>query len=47
MIIQKRIISDYRIELCAFSGFKIYPGHGRKMVRTDGKVSPFMYRDLL
>jgi len=28
-----------RIELCVFSGCKIYPGHGMKQVKIDGKVS--------
>lgn len=28
-----------RVELCSFSGYKIYPGHGRRYARTDGKVS--------
>jgi len=26
-----------RTELCQFSGFKIYPGHGKKYVRIDSK----------
>ena len=26
-----------RLELCAFSGYKIHPGHGRYYVRVDGK----------
>ena len=25
--------------MCSFSGFKIYPGHGKKMVKSDGRVS--------
>jgi ribosomal protein L24E len=29
----------FRIGLCAYSGYKIYPGHGKTMVKTDGKVS--------
>ena len=29
----------YRIELCQFSGYKIYPGHGKKHVKIDGKAS--------
>ena len=28
----------YRIELCSFSGYKIYPGHGKKVVKVDGRV---------
>ena len=31
-----------KIELCAFSGYKIYPGHGKRMIKTDGKVFQFM-----
>ena len=27
-----------KVELCSFSGYKIYPGHGRRYARTDGKV---------
>merc|ERR1712015_21551 len=26
-----------RTELCQFSGLKIYPGHGKRYYRTDGK----------
>ena len=29
----------FRFEICNYSGYKIYPGHGRRVVRTDGKVS--------
>ena len=28
-----------RTELCAFSEFRIYPGHGQRFVRKDGQVS--------
>jgi len=28
-----------KTELCAFSGFKIYPGHGKRMVKADLRVS--------
>lgn len=28
-----------RIGLCSFSGYKIYPGHGKTLVKIDGKVS--------
>lgn len=27
----------YRTDLCQFSGFKIYPGHGKRIIRIDGK----------
>lgn len=32
-----------RIGLCAFSGYKIYPGHGKTLVKVDGKVIVFVY----
>ena len=28
-----------RLETCNYSGYKIYPGHGIRSVKTDGKVS--------
>ena len=31
-----------KIELCAFSGYKIYPGHGRTLVKSDGKTFKFL-----
>ncbi|XP_037383071.1 60S ribosomal protein L24-like [Talpa occidentalis] len=31
-----------KVELCSFSGYKIYPGHGRSYVRRDGKVVQFL-----
>nr|ABZ04236.1 ribosomal protein rpl24 [Lineus viridis] len=31
-----------KIELCAFSGYKVYPGHGKKLVKIDGKVYQFV-----
>ena len=27
-----------RIELCAYSGYKVYPGRGRTLIKPDGKV---------
>lgn len=30
---------SFRLEICNYSGYKIYPGHGKRAVRTDGKVS--------
>ena len=27
-----------RLELCNYSGYKIYPGHGKRYCRLDGKV---------
>merc|ERR1711931_480920 len=34
--------SKMKIELCNFSGYKIYPGHGKRMVRIDGKLFNFL-----
>ncbi|XP_070260998.1 large ribosomal subunit protein eL24-like [Myotis yumanensis] len=31
-----------KVELCSFSGYKIYPKHGRRYARTDGKVFQFL-----
>merc|ERR1712100_333618 len=31
-----------KLELCNFSGYKIYPGHGKRMIRTDGKLFHFL-----
>mmetsp|Transcript_45618 Transcript_45618/g.111792 ORF Transcript_45618/g.111792 Transcript_45618/m.111792 type:complete len:144 (-) Transcript_45618:744-1175(-) len=31
-----------KTEICSFSGFRIYPGHGAKFVRTDGKLYTFL-----
>ncbi|XP_059618817.1 large ribosomal subunit protein eL24 isoform X2 [Phlebotomus argentipes] len=31
-----------KIGLCAFSGYKIYPGHGKTMVKVDGKTFTFL-----
>ncbi|CAO2631434.1 60S ribosomal protein L24 [Lemmus lemmus] len=31
-----------KVELGSFSGYKIYPGHGRRYARTDGKVFQFL-----
>ena len=27
-----------KLELCSFSGYKIHPGHGRRITRVDGKT---------
>ena len=35
-------IPTQRTEICAFSGFKIYPGHGKKYVRVDMKSFTFL-----
>ncbi|KJE88540.1 ribosomal protein L24 [Capsaspora owczarzaki ATCC 30864] len=31
-----------KLELCNFSGFKIYPGHGRRYIRSDGRSYIFI-----
>merc|ERR1712137_989090 len=29
-------------ELCSYSGYKIYPGHGKKYIKSDGRVFNFL-----
>lgn len=31
-----------KLDLCNFSGYKIYPSHGIRLARTDGKVYNFV-----
>merc|ERR1719283_13032 len=31
-----------KTELCAFSGLKIYPGHGRRLVKVDGRSFQYL-----
>merc|ERR1712022_64087 len=31
-----------KTELCNYSGFRIYPGHGKKFVRSDQKMFTFV-----
>ncbi|VDK42456.1 unnamed protein product [Anisakis simplex] len=31
-----------KTETCLYSGYKIHPGHGKRMVRADGKVHIFL-----
>merc|ERR1719309_1427845 len=31
-----------KIELCSFSGYKIYPGHGSRFIKVDGKSFTFL-----
>ena len=31
-----------KIDLCIYSGYKIYPGHGRTLVKADGKSYKFL-----
>jgi large subunit ribosomal protein L24e len=33
-----------KTELCAFSGFKIYPGHGKRVVKADLRTVIFLNR---
>ncbi|XP_064612704.1 large ribosomal subunit protein eL24-like [Liolophura sinensis] len=42
MLVLTLLFYSFRIELCSFSGYKIYPGHGKKLVRTDGRVFQFI-----
>lgn len=32
----------HRTELCFYSGFRIYPGHGRRYIRSDGRQYVFI-----
>lgn len=27
-----------KLETCIYSGYKIHPGHGKRVVKADGKV---------
>ncbi|KAI3356358.1 hypothetical protein L3Q82_017574, partial [Scortum barcoo] len=36
------LVAIMKVELCSFSGYKIYPGHGRRYARIDGKVFQFL-----
>lgn len=31
-----------KLETCAYSGYKIHPGHGKRVVRADGKIQIFL-----
>ena len=31
-----------KVDLCVYSGYKIYPGHGRTLVKADGKSYKFL-----
>lgn len=35
-------VSNMKIELCSYSGYKIYPGHGKRIVKVDGRVFQFL-----
>ena len=32
----------FRIDLCNYSGYKMYPGHGKRFIRMDGKLFNFL-----
>merc|ERR1712142_121491 len=36
------VVAIMKVELCSFSGYKIYPGHGRRYARIDEKVFQFL-----
>ena len=31
-----------KFEICNYSGYKIYPGHGKRVVKIDGKVHIYL-----
>ncbi|KAK0426106.1 hypothetical protein QR680_009537 [Steinernema hermaphroditum] len=31
-----------KLETCVYSGYKIHPGHGKRLVRSDGKVQIYL-----
>merc|ERR1712172_291753 len=35
-------VAIMKIDLCAYSGYKIYPGHGKRMIKIDGRVFSFL-----
>merc|ERR1712096_501930 len=35
-------ILKMKIDLCAYSGYKIYPGRGRTLIKQDGKTFKFL-----
>ena len=35
-------VSFIRIDLCNYSGYKMYPGHGKRFIRLDGKLFNFL-----
>uniref|UniRef100_A0A915HND6 Large ribosomal subunit protein eL24 n=1 Tax=Romanomermis culicivorax TaxID=13658 RepID=A0A915HND6_ROMCU len=38
----RKINTSSLLETCFYSGLKIYPGHGKRMVRTDGRLHIFL-----
>merc|ERR1712226_810203 len=37
-----KVYIKMKLELCNFSGYKIYPGHGKRFIRIDGKLFNFL-----
>ena len=35
-------LAAMKVELCSFSEYKTYPGHGRRFAQTHGKVFQFL-----
>merc|ERR1712055_539384 len=35
-------VSIMKVDVCAFSGFKIYPGHGMRVIKADGRAYQFI-----
>ncbi|OAF70786.1 60S ribosomal protein L24 [Intoshia linei] len=33
---------EFKTDICVYSGFKIYPGHGKRIIKIDGKVLNFI-----
>ncbi|TKR92738.1 hypothetical protein L596_007331 [Steinernema carpocapsae] len=31
-----------KLETCVYSGYKIHPGHGKRLIRADGKVQIYL-----
>nr|CAX77982.1 Ribosomal protein L24 [Schistosoma japonicum] len=31
-----------KLEVCSYSGFKVYPGHGKRVIRVDGRSFYFI-----
>uniref|UniRef100_A0A5K3EJ96 Large ribosomal subunit protein eL24 n=1 Tax=Mesocestoides corti TaxID=53468 RepID=A0A5K3EJ96_MESCO len=32
----------FRLEVCSYSGYKVYPGHGKRAIRGDGRQFYFL-----
>merc|ERR1712227_749076 len=46
LALRRRTLSSFEMvvktDLCNYSGFRIYPGHGKKSVRSDQKMFTFI-----